>query len=253
MANSSTGESVISRLSRIIGSFDDKHPSLSLTSLARRSGLPLSTAQRLVADLLAHGFLERDANGCLRIGTLIRGAGCIAPAHTFLDLRNAAVPIMQSVHTVLKQQITLAVFDNDEVLRLERVSQESTAVNITHKFARLPLLKTTSGLVLLAHQPLAYQEKVLAASAAPEALRATLAGVRCEGYITRASIMTENGLAVSVPVIGDHGGLPAALTAVIFREDAQISVTVAALRSASFAISNALATNPQHRLGSRRL
>ena len=253
MANSSTGESVIARLARIVESFDGEHPSLSLTSLARRAGLPLSTTQRLAADLLTHRVLERDAKGCLSIGAMLRNAGSVAPADAFLSLRNAAIPLMESVHAVLKEQITLAVLDNDEVLYLERVSQGSTSANITQKFARLPLLKTPSGLVLLAYQPPAYQDKVLAASTAPDELRATLAGARSEGFVTRPGIMTEATLAVSVPVVGDRGGLPAALTAVIPRADAQVNVTVAVLRAASFAISNALTSDHPHGLESRRL
>jgi DNA-binding IclR family transcriptional regulator len=65
--------------------------------------------------------------------------------------------------------------------------------------------------------------------------------------------MTEATLAVSVPVVGDSGGLPAALTAVIPRADAQVNVTVAVLRAASFAISNALTSDHPHGLESRRL
>ncbi|MDT0169256.1 helix-turn-helix domain-containing protein [Pseudarthrobacter sp. BRE9] len=254
MANSSTGESVIARIARILEAFDDEHPSLSLTSLAGRAGLPLSTAQRLVADLLTNRFLEKDAKGCLRIGLLILNAGgSNAPADMFLRLRNAAVPLMESVHAVLKQQITLAVLDKDEVLYLERVSPGSTAVNVTQKFARLPVLKTPSGLVLLAHHPVSFQDKVLASASDPEGLRATLAGARREGYVTRPSIMTKASIAVSVPVVGDGAGLPAALTAVIPRADAQINLTVAVLRAASFAISKALAADQPYGLESRRL
>jgi DNA-binding IclR family transcriptional regulator len=254
MANSSTGESVIARLARIVESFDDEHPSLPLTSLARRAGLPLSTAQRLVADLLTHGFLERDAKGCLRIGILLLNAGGpVAPDDVFLALRNAAVPLMESVHAVLKQQITLAVLDKGEVLYLERISPGSTAVNVTQKFARLPLLKTPSGLVLLAYSPPSFQEEVLASSPDPAELRATLAGARSEGYVTRPSIMTEASIAVSVPIVGAGAGLPAALTAVIPQNNAQINLTVAVLRSASFAVAKALAADQPPGLDARRL
>lgn len=254
MANSSTGESVISRLARIVESFDDEHSSLSLTALAREASLPLSTTQRLVVDLLAHKFLEKDATGHLRLGRLIRDAGTsMADANVFLALRNAAVPLMESVHAVLKQQITLAVLDKAEVLYLEKVSHGRTAVNISQKFARLPLLKTPSGLVLLAYQPPSFQEQILATSPSPDELRATLAGARSEGYVTRPSIMTDAAIAISVPVVGDGDGLPAALTAVIPGDDAQISLTVAVLRSASFAITKALAADTPHGLESRRL
>jgi len=65
--------------------------------------------------------------------------------------------------------------------------------------------------------------------------------------------MTDGGIAISVPVVGDGRGLPAALTAVMSGDDAQINLTVAVLRSASFAISKALAADTPHDLESRRL
>jgi DNA-binding IclR family transcriptional regulator len=263
MANSPSGESVVARLGRIIAAFDRDHQSLTLTSLAQRAGLPLSTTQRLVADLLEHRFLERTADGLLRTGALIRRQGSPGPAEAFVRLRNAAVPLMESVYAVLKAQITLAVLDNDETLYLERVSAGSTATNVTQKVARLPLLSTPSGLVLLAHQSPDYQEKFLARTdGTSENLRAVLAQARNAGYVTRPGIITEATVAVSVPVLGDFDGLPAALTAVIPEAGAQIPLTVAVLRAASFAISAAMESEPpsdehqprpENLLASRRL
>jgi DNA-binding IclR family transcriptional regulator len=253
MANSPSGESVVARIARIIAAFDPEHEVLSLTSLAQRAGLPMSTAQRLVTDLLAHHFLERTAAGLLQTGDLIRQSGITGPTEAYVGLRNAAVPMMESVHAVLKQQITLAVLDNDQTLYLERVAQGSTSTNITQKMARLPMLHTPSGLVLLAHQPSSYQETFLA-SVAPgrEDLRAVLAGARSEGYVTRPGIITKGTLAVSVPVLGDEEGLPAALTAVITEAGAQIPLTVAVLRAASHAITAAMKFSHLPALNSRR-
>ena len=264
MANSPSGESVVARLARIVAAFDRGHEALTLTSVAKQAGLPLSTAQRLVVDLLAHGFLERTADGLLRAGPLIEHRRAPGPVKGFVLLRDAAVPLMESVHAVLKAQITLAVLDNDETLYLERVSRGSTATNITQKLARLPLTSAPSGLVLLAHQPRDYQETFLLSTPGDgENLRAVLAQARQAGYVTRPGIVTEGTVAVSVPVLGeDLDGLPAALTAVIPEPEAQIPLTVAVLRSASFAISAAMKAahpsdvpqpRPESLLNSRRL
>jgi len=246
VANSPSGESVVARLARILAAFDHDHEALSLTSVAQRAELPMSTAQRLVVDLLAHGFLERSTDGLLRAGPLIRQQRALGPTEGFVRLRNAAVPLMESVYAVLQAQITLAVLDNDETLYLERVSGGSTATNITQKLARLPLTSTPSGLVLLAYQRRDYQEAFLASTPDQgENLRLLLAQARQAGYVTRPGIVTAGTIAVSVPVLGDDGdGLPAALTAVIPKAEAQIPLTVAVLRSASFAISAAL--NSEH-------
>ena len=260
MANSPSGESVVARLARLIEAFGPDHESLTLTSLAQRAELPISTAQRLVVDLLKHHFLERTPDGFLRIGPLIQPSAAAGSIGSFVGLRNAAVPLMESVHAVLQHQITLAVLDNGQTLYLERVSRGSTATNITQKMARLPLLKTPSGLILLAHQPSAYQEIFLASAGGD--LRPILAQARTQGFVTRPGIITEGTMAVSVPVLGDLEGLPAALTAVIPEQDANLPLTVAVLRSASFAIIAAMKSQgtsgpnprqPESMLAARRL
>jgi DNA-binding IclR family transcriptional regulator len=253
MANSPSGESVIARLARLVAAFNPDHSSMSLTVLARRADLPISTTQRLVADLLVHTFLERTQDGLLRLGPLIRESGSSVPAETYVDLRNAAVPMMESVHAVLQQQILLAVLNNDETLYLERVSQDSTATNISQREARLPLLRTPSGLVLLAHQPAGYQETFLARDeGGADDLRTVLSQARIKGYVARPGIITKGTVAVSVPVLGDLHGLPAALTAVIPEADAQIPLTVAVLRAAAYAITAALQSGHSAGLSSRR-
>ena len=63
-----TRDSIISRVVRILSCFDRSTAALSLSGLARRSGLPLTTAHRLCEELLRHGLLERDAAGDLRPG-----------------------------------------------------------------------------------------------------------------------------------------------------------------------------------------
>ena len=41
---------------------------MTISGLARRAGLPLTTAHRLVDDLVLHGLIERLADGNLRSG-----------------------------------------------------------------------------------------------------------------------------------------------------------------------------------------
>ncbi|CAN7377497.1 helix-turn-helix domain-containing protein [Arthrobacter sp. LjRoot78] len=68
MANSPSGESVISRVVRLMSAFDRDLPTKTLSGLARRAGLPLTTAHRLVDDLVLHGLIERLPDGNLRSG-----------------------------------------------------------------------------------------------------------------------------------------------------------------------------------------
>ncbi|ROO87340.1 IclR-like helix-turn-helix domain-containing protein [Actinocorallia herbida] len=57
-----------SRLLDVLGAFGVEHAELSLTEIARRARLPLPTAHRLAAALVAWGALERGADGRYRVG-----------------------------------------------------------------------------------------------------------------------------------------------------------------------------------------
>ncbi|MGB8383520.1 MAG: helix-turn-helix domain-containing protein, partial [Dermatophilaceae bacterium] len=44
----------------VLGVFTHRHPRLTLSAIARQTGLPLATAHRVVSELAAWGALERD-------------------------------------------------------------------------------------------------------------------------------------------------------------------------------------------------
>jgi hypothetical protein len=63
LANSASGESIIGRFVKIVSAFDDRNPSMSVAELGRRTGLPVTTAYRLVNDLLLERLLDREPGG----------------------------------------------------------------------------------------------------------------------------------------------------------------------------------------------
>jgi DNA-binding IclR family transcriptional regulator len=66
------GRSVAARVLAILYAFSPDHEDLSLRQIVARSGLPPTTAHRLIGELCAWGALERDANGLYRIGRRLR-------------------------------------------------------------------------------------------------------------------------------------------------------------------------------------
>ncbi|WP_308187763.1 helix-turn-helix domain-containing protein [Pseudonocardia abyssalis] len=61
---------VLARGLRILDAFSADHPALSLSELARRAELPLSTVHLLAGELV-----ERGENGRFRVGLRLRGSG----------------------------------------------------------------------------------------------------------------------------------------------------------------------------------
>lgn len=246
MANSRSGDSVIARLVRVLATFDAEHTAQTPSEIARRADLPVSTGHRVVADLVEAGLLERDEDGRTRIGMRLwelATRGSLA-----LGLRQAALPAMGKVQSALRQHTQLGVFDDDQVLFLERLSHPDAGANITRIAGRLPLHASSSGLVLLAAAPPEVLERVLAApldSLAPDTitdpatLRRKLAEIRRLGFAHAPGSVESVSTGMAVPV-RDHGVVVAALGVVLPRDEVDEQGVVTVLRAAAREIEDTL-------------
>ncbi|MGW5639550.1 IclR family transcriptional regulator [Streptomyces sp. NPDC003832] len=241
-------ESVLSRTARILEAFSQEEPALTVSEIARRTGLHVATASRLVGELVAHGFLSRDDNRRVRVG--VRLWELAVRASPALSLRDTAMPFMEGVHDVVGHHVQLGVLDGDEVLFLERLSARHSVINYTRVAGRLPLYASSSGLVLLSHGPTALKERVLAGPlpaytpatpATPARLRTILAEVREQGYAYCPGYVHPEALGVAAPV-RDPEGLVVAALSVIVPNDGSAQSIVAVVRMASRGISRALGT-----------
>jgi DNA-binding IclR family transcriptional regulator len=79
MARTATGESVLSRAVRIFEAFTPDERVLSVSQIARRAGLHLATASRLIAELESHGLLDRDPDRRVRLGARIGELALLTP------------------------------------------------------------------------------------------------------------------------------------------------------------------------------
>ncbi|MFC0505514.1 IclR family transcriptional regulator [Micromonospora costi] len=201
------GTSVTARVLAILGAFDVTHPALTLSDLARRTGLPLATAHRLVGELVAWRALTRDADGAYRIGVRLWEAGLLSPLHT--RLREVALPFLQDLHTAVRENVHLAVRDGDEALYVEKVTGHRAVPIISRVGGRLPLHATGVGKALLAFAPPAFVAAHLRRPltrctpytiAEPGRLARELATVRARGWARTSEEMTLGSCSVAVPV-----------------------------------------------------
>jgi DNA-binding IclR family transcriptional regulator len=241
------GESVAGRVLRLLAAFSADRPELALTELSRRAGLPLTTAHRLVRELTEWGALERAEDGRYRIGLRLWEVGALAPRG--LGLRESAMPFLEDLYEVTKQNVQLAVLDGTEVVYLERLSGRGAVNVITRVGGRLPLHATGVGLVLLAHADPGLQEKVLAGPlkrytsrtlCAPDELRRVLAEVRRTGVAISDGQIELVALSVAAPVRGPRGDVVAALSVVVPSATSDARAYVPAVRAAARGISRAL-------------
>src|SRR5688572_8924763 len=124
-----TGESSLARAIRIIAAFTPDEASLRVSEIARRTGLHVATASRLVAELTTHGLLERGPDREVRVG--VRLWELAARASPTRSLREAALPYLEDVHAVVGHHSQLGVLDGADVLFLERLSARDAVINYT--------------------------------------------------------------------------------------------------------------------------
>jgi DNA-binding IclR family transcriptional regulator len=108
-----------SRALALLGAFDGEHRRLTLSELAERAGLPLSTAHRLVGELVTCGALTRTSGGEYVVGRRVWDLGLLAPAQT--GLRELASPYLHDLYGATLATVNLAVRDGTEALYLDRL------------------------------------------------------------------------------------------------------------------------------------
>jgi DNA-binding IclR family transcriptional regulator len=245
MPRVATGESVLARAVRIFEVFSAARPAPTVTEISRASGLPISTASRLVAELVGHGLLRRTGDGRVTVG--IRMWELAQRASPALPLREAAMPFLEDLHAVVGHHVQLGVLDGRDVLFLERLSAPRAVINITRIAGRLPLHASSAGLVLLAFAPAAQQDEVLAAPLAaftpdtvtdPARLRTVLAGVRRDGHVVTNGHIDVRATGTAVPILR-HGAVVAAVSAVV-PNDGQAFTVIPVLKAAARGIARSI-------------
>lgn len=241
---------VAARVLDVLGAFSAQAPELTLTAIARRTGIPLTTVHRLTGDLVAGGALERGDDGRFRIGLRLWEIAALAPAN--LGLRERAMPFLEDLHEVTRHNVTLAVpdpEDGSEVVYLERLSARDAVSILSRTGSRFPAHATGVGLALLAHAAPDVVDRVLSRPLRrftpftvcdPAEVRSTLASVRSCGFVISDRQIEEVSLSVAAPVRQGDGPVVAALSIVVPADGTNPHTYVPAVRTAARGISRAL-------------
>lgn len=214
-------DGVLARAAAVLGAFRSApEPALTLTAIAARSGLPLTTAHRLCAQLVREGMLERDGRS-YRVGLHLWEIGTLAPrAH---GLREIALPYLEDLHAVTGQHVQLVVVDGHESVVLERLSARDATPLDGRSGGRLPIHATSGGVAILAcghdelldrvaHGPLvALSAETITTE---RGLRAAVAGVRTRGYAELRGAITPSLTSVAAPVLLRGGRAVAAVSVI---------------------------------------
>jgi DNA-binding IclR family transcriptional regulator len=242
-----TATSVTSKVLAILDAFSPEQPELTLSELAARTGLTLPTLHRRAAELVEWGALERTESSRYRIGLRLWEVGTLAPRG--LGLRERALPFLEDLYVVTRQNVQLAVREGLELVFVERISGRGAVPVLTRVGGRFSLHATGVGLALLAHAPADVQEAVIVGELPAYTaftitdggrLRRELAEVRHRGYAVSDRMVTDDALSVAAPIHGPQGEVVAAVSLVTSAADARPHALAPVVRTVARQVSRAL-------------
>lgn len=262
------GRSVISKISGILLAISEGSGH-TLTEIAARSDLPLSTVHRLATELAAWRVLERDEDGRFRAGQPLRtiGAGC-GPSSPIAGgdgpgIHGRAIPVMEDLFRVAGAQVRVGLLDGTAVAYVEKVSGHLPVSRISPA-ARLPAHATALGKALLAFSPRRTVDAVLTRGlkrytpytiTRPERLRWGFRTIRATRIALCERELDQEWCAVAAPVFGVGGDVLAAIELRVRDLAQDVPALTAPLAVAASCLSRELArcsccaSAPTHQLG----
>lgn len=230
----------------MLDAFDTGHRRLTMSAIARRAGLPLTTTHRLVHELERHGALDRGADGGYEVGSRIWRLGILASVHA--DLREVALPYMEDVYELTNAAIQIAVLDGLRCLIVDRIAGSRTMSVMSKPGSRLPLHATGVGKVLLAFGGDELQGAVLGSldrfteQTITDAgqLRAQLRVIASQGFAETHEELAKGATSLAVPLRGHDGMVIAAMGMITPSSSAELAKLVPIMQVTAAALSRKL-------------
>jgi DNA-binding IclR family transcriptional regulator len=200
------------RVLGILGAFTPDRPSLSLSEIAAATDLPISTAHRLVGQLVAWGALERDERRRYVIGLRLWELGLLSPRA--YRHRSRILPFLEELFVATREHLVLTVLLDGEAVMVEQLLGRGGARLAAGLGERLPLHASSPGHVFLAFGPPELWETIEAAPlhaytprtiTDPNKLRAVVREVRRTSVAISEGGIVSTTVSISAPVFAQRG------------------------------------------------
>lgn len=199
----------------VIRAFSAEDPQMTLSDVARRTGLTRAAARRFLLTLVDLHYVHTDGRAFwLSPRVLELGHSYLSS----LSLPEVAEPHMERLVAEVRESCSISVLDEGDVIYVARVPVSRIMTVSINVGTRLPAHRTSMGRVLLAATDYAPQDPDLAAK---------IARVRHDGYAIVDQELEEGLRSIAVP-IRDGGG---AVVAAMNLSTHAARRTVAAMRS----------------------
>jgi IclR family pca regulon transcriptional regulator len=202
----------------VIRAFDAEHAELTLSDVARITGMARASVRRFLHTLVELGYVRSDGRRfSLRPKILELGYAYLSS----LSLPEVAMPHLEQLVEKVHESSSVSVLDGEEVVYVARVPTKRIMRIAISVGTRFPAYATSMGRVLLAGQSDDWLDDYLAAadlhaitphtiSDAPR-LRAELAHIREQGWALVDQELEEGLRSIAAPIRDPEGRVIAAL------------------------------------------
>jgi len=202
----------------VIRAFDADRPELTLSDVARTTGLTRAAARRFLHTLVELGYVRTDGRlFALRPKILELGYAYLSS----LSLPEIALPHLEQLVERVHESSSVSVLDGDEVVYVARVPTKRIMTVSISVGTRFPAYATSMGRVLLAWRSPDWLDGYLASAklraltphtiADPKALLAEFASVRERGWALVDQELEEGLRSVAAPIRDTGGQVVAAI------------------------------------------
>lgn len=213
---------------RLLETFAEGAPEVTLSEAARRIGVSRSSAFRLLHTLERLGYLDRDDDTkSYRLGARVLDLG-----FSFLlskDVVEIAQPELQRLRKATQCSTHLSILDGAEIIYVCRFAAHHVFSGTVSVGSRLPAHATTMGRAMLAYKPAAYVQEHFGPTALHRysehtpgtivELRAALTADRERGYVVSHSGFEHGIASVAAPIFNSAGSVIAAINATMPERD----------------------------------
>jgi DNA-binding IclR family transcriptional regulator len=197
---------MVDRVVLILSVFERSSEALTAGQVSVRSGIPRSSVQRILQQLVSARWLKRHDDG-YALGLRMFEIGSLVAHRSHIT--GAARPFIHELAERTGQVVHLAVLDQQDVVYLDKVGGAFADTLPSRVGGRLPAHCTAVGKALLAYSPPATVSEYLATGlrrrtdaslATPAALEAAIVSIRNSGYATERDEAVRGVACVAAPI-----------------------------------------------------
>lgn len=208
---------VLGKISSILDAFSLRAPERTLADIRESTGLPTSTVQRLVANLVDQGFLEKDEDR-YRIG--IRMAFWAAPATAGRSEHDVVDPVLRELRDLTGESAVLFRREGHYRVCVGLAETRHALRREMHVGKMMPLHVGSASRVLLAWDPAAMEELLNdpldpitdATITSPDELRQVVAQTRGDGFAITIGERESGASGLSAPVFDARARITSAVS-----------------------------------------